>query len=189
MWQSIKLNFGAFGFVIAAILALVKGGELVSAHRVRSRDQEAKVNDAWFKTIVLDGAIPAIRQFLETHRSELTLTASHSRQGVRPYEAALQRYIQESEALKYRLLPVRELSPNGYETLIRAIEELDDCVAPYCPPADDSSFNKEALSAEWSAVQRQADRCFRDCLAVLRLMHFELSRGKHPDRKIPKPTP
>jgi hypothetical protein len=184
-----KNNIGALGFGISLVLAVIKLGEVINARRDRSRDQLAKVNDAWFKTIVLDGAIPDIRQFLEAQRSALKQAATPPPGSVRPYIAALLRYMPASEELKLRLQPIDELSAHAYATLMRALEDLDDCVAPFCPHGDDASFNRDALETEWRAVQRQFDSCFRDCLSVLRTVHFELSRGKDPDQKIRKPTP
>ena len=49
-WDYVKLNFGFLGFLISLALAAVKGYEIVNARRDRSRDQQAKVNDAWFRT-------------------------------------------------------------------------------------------------------------------------------------------
>ena len=181
-----KNNVGALGFLISLILGIVKLGEVVSARRDRSHDQRAKVNDAWFKTIVLDGAIPDIRRFLETQRSALR-SATTPPGTVRPYMAVLLRYGPASEELKLRLQPIEELSAHTYATLTHALEDLDDRIAPFCPHADDASFNKETLETEWKAVQRQFDICFRDCLSVLRRLHFELSSGRDPDQSIPRP--
>jgi hypothetical protein len=188
LWDWLKTNLGTLGFVISLVLAFIKLAEVVSARRDRSSDQVATVNDSWFKTIVLDGAIPDLRQFLETQRSALKQAATPPAGTVRPYMAALLRYGPASEELKIRLQPVDELSAHAYAMVTRALEDLEDCVAPFCPHADDASYNKEALEAEWKAVQRQFDTCFRDCLSVLRRLHFELSRGKDPDRIIPKPA-
>jgi hypothetical protein len=102
--------------------------------------------------------------------------------------AVLLRYVPSSEELKIRLQPVEELSAHTYATLIRALENLDDCVAPFCAHADDASFNEEALETERRAVQRQFDNCFRDCLSVLRRLHFALYRGQDPDDKIARPN-
>jgi hypothetical protein len=185
LWDWLKLNVGALGFFISLILAIVKGAELYRARKDRSGDQQAKVNDAWFKTIVLDGAIPDLRQFLELHRGALKQAAATASKVVRPYMTVMLRYSPASEELKIRLQSVAELSTNAYATLTRALESLDDSVATFCAHADDASFNKETLEKEWRAVQRQFDCCFRDCLSVLRRLHFALYRGENPDHEIP----
>jgi hypothetical protein len=106
---------------------------------------------------------------------------------LRPYMTVMLHYSPSSEELKIRLQSVAELSTNAYATLTRALESLDDSGATFCPHADDASFNKETLEKEWRAVQRQFDSCFRDCLSVLRRLHFALYRGENPDRQIPTP--
>ena len=175
---------GTVAFFISVVLGIVKLSELYNARRDRSRDQRAKVDDAWFKTIVLEGAIPDLRSFLETQRSALKHAATPPAGTVRPYMAVMLRYAPASEELKIRLQPVEELSARSYATIINAVEALDDRIAPFCAHADDASYNKQVLQTEWSAVQRQFDACFRDCLAVLRRVHFELSRGHDPDRTM-----
>jgi hypothetical protein len=187
LWEWLKTNVGTLGFVISVGLALVKGFELYRARKDRSGDQQAKVNDAWFKTIVLDGAIPDIRQFLDLQRGALKQAATPPPKTVRPYMSVMLRYSPASEELKIRLQSVAELSAHAYATLTQALENLDDCVAPFCSRADDASFAKDVLQKEWSAVQRQFDGCFRDCLSVLRRLHFALYRGQDPDRYIPTP--
>jgi hypothetical protein len=187
LWDWVKSNVGTLGFFISLALAIVKGSELYRARKDRSGDQQAKVNDAWFKTIVLDGTIPDLRKFLELQRGALKQAAATTPQVVRPYMIVMLRYSPASEELKIRLQSVAELSTNAYATLTRALESLDDSVATFCSHADDASFNKETLEKEWRAVQRQFDSCFRDCLSVLRRLHFALHRGENPDHQIPTP--
>lgn len=187
LWDWLKTNVGTLGFAISLLLAIVKGFEILSARKDRSGDQQARVNDAWFKTIVLDGAIPDLRQFLELQRSALKQAAMPLPKTVRPYMSVLQSYSPASEELKIRLQSVAELSTHAYATLTQALENLDDCVAPFCSHADDAAFNKEALERERASVQQQFDQCFRDCLSVLRRLHFALYRGKDPDGQIPAP--
>lgn len=186
--ETLKLNIGVLGFVISVILAGVKCVEFFNGRRDRSKDQRARVNDAWFKTIVLDGAIPAIRQFLDSQRSKFKQVNHYSANGVRPFAAALRDYLQQSEDLKDRLRPVEELSVHAYETVIRAVEALDDAVSLYSPHADDAAFDKAALAAEWIGVQRHFDACFRECLSVLRQLHFSLQHGRDPDKDISRPS-
>jgi hypothetical protein len=189
LWDSIKLNVGLLGFLISVVLAVVKGAEIYHARRDRSRDQRAKVNDAWFKTIVLDGAIPSIRSFLETQRGALKQACSAHPGTARPYMAVWLRYKPESEELMIRLIPIEELSSNAYAALVHYLEILEDSVSPFCSHADDRSVDPGSIEKEWLALQHQMDRCFRDCLSILRRVHFELSRGRDPDQTISKPTP
>jgi hypothetical protein len=187
-WLYVKSNFGLLGFLISAVLAIFKFYEFRNSRRDRSRDQLSKVNDAWFKTIVLDGAIPHIRSFLDSQRSALSQASNVHPRPARPHQSVLLSYIPASEELKIRLIPVEELSTNAYATIVRNIEKLDDAVSPYCSHADDASVAAKAKQDEWLLVQQSFDQCFRESLRLLRQVHFELSRGEDPDKTIPPPA-
>jgi hypothetical protein len=178
-WDYVKLNAGFLGFLISLGLALVKGYELWNARRDRSRDQQAKVNDAWFKTIVLDGAIPDIRKFLEGQRA--SLKNARSTHTVRPFMSVWQRYQPESEELMLRLIPLEELSARAYAKIEREFEQLADVISPFCSHADDASYPRHSVDGEWTQVQQQMDRCFRESLSVLRVVHLNLSHGYNSD--------
>jgi hypothetical protein len=180
---------GTAGFVIACVLGLVKLGEAVSARHDRARNSRKELDQAWFRTIALEGAIPDLRRFLEAQRSALRDAAAAPPAVARPYLAALMRYAPASEELKIRLQPLEELSTHAHATIIRALEDLDDRVAPLCPHGDDRSYNPDLLEVEGTEVQLQFARCLRDCLIVLQQVHVELSRGRNPDRTIPMPQP
>jgi hypothetical protein len=182
LWDYVKLNAGFLGFLISLVLAFVKGYELWNARLDRSRDQQAKVNDAWFKTIVLDGAIPDIRNFLEGQRS--SFKNALSAKTVRPFMSAWQSYQPKSEELMLRLIPVEELSARAYAAIEREFEQLADIISPFCSHADDASYPRPSIDKEWASVQQQMDRCFRESLSALRLVHLNLSRGRHPDTGI-----
>jgi hypothetical protein len=186
-WDYVRLNFGFLGFLISLVLAGVKGYEIFNSRKDRSRDQQSKVNDAWFKTIVLDGAVPQIRTFLESQRNALRQAANARPGTVRPYMNALLKYMPESEELMIRLIPIEELSANAYATVVRNLETLEDAVSPFCSHADDAAVNPQAIENEWINVQKQMDHCFRDCLSILRHVHFDLSYGRDPDKTIPLP--
>lgn len=183
-WDYVKLNFGFLGFLISLALAAVKGYEIVNARRDRSRDQQAKVNDAWFRTIVLDGAIPDIRQFLQAQRAALKQAMSARPGSVRPFMAAWTRYQPESEELMLRLIPVEELSTVAYARIEREFEQLADIVSPFCSYADDPSHAPQSIEKQWATVQQQMDRCFRQSLSVLRAVHLHLSRGRDADTEL-----
>jgi hypothetical protein len=181
-WDYVKLNVGVLGFLISVGLAVVKGYEIWNARRDRSRDQQAKVNDAWFKTIVLDGAIPDIRKFLEGQRA--SLKNARSADNLRPFMSAWQRYQPESEELMLRLIPLEELSARAYARIEREFERLADVISPFCSHADDASYPRQSVDKEWTGVQQQMDQCFRESLTVLRVLHLNLSRGRDPDTGI-----
>lgn len=170
------------------MLGLVKVSEVVQALRRRVRSPRTGADESWFRTIVLEGSIPDLRHFLQTQKEALKDAASGSPGMAAPYFAALMRYARASEELKIRLQPLQDLSVHAHATIIRALEDLDDRVAPFCPHGDDPSFSREMLAAEGREVEVQFARCLRDCLAVLRDVHFELSCGRDPDQAIPMPV-
>jgi hypothetical protein len=174
---------------ISCLLGLVKVGEVVSARRARARNPRSRIDDAWFKTIVLDGVIPDLRRFLESERGALQGAALASPSGARPYFATLMRYAPAAEELKIRLQSLEDLSVQAYAKVIRALEDLEDRVAPFCPHGDDRTYNPDLLDAEGSDVQLQFARCLRDCLVILRQLHVELSRGRDPDRTLRRHRP
>lgn len=188
-WDYAKLNFGFLGFLISLALAGVKGYEIFNARRDRSRDQTSKVNDAWFKTIVLDAAIPEIRRFLEAQRASLKQARNARSGSVRPFMAAWQRYQPESEELMLRLIPIEELSTHAYARIEREFETLADLVSPFCSYADDASHSPQAIDKQWATVQQQLDRCSRETLKVLRQVHLHLSRGRDPDAELSASEP
>lgn len=180
---------GTAGFALACVLGLVKVREVVTARWGRVRRPRAEVDGSWFRTIVLEGSVPDLRHFLQTQREALKDAASGSPGAAQPYLAALIRYARASEELKIRLQPLQEISVHAHASIIRALEDLDDRVAPFCPHGDDLSFNRDLLAAESREVQLQFARCLRDCLAVLREVHLELISGRDPDQAIPMPAP
>jgi hypothetical protein len=184
LWDYAKLNFGFLGFWISLVLAVVKGYEIYNSRRDRSRDQRTKVNDAWFKAIVFDAAIPDIRKFIETHRSSLQGARISRKGSARPFMAAWQRFQPESEELMTRLLPVEELSTHAYAKIVSEIEKFADNLLTFCSRADDASNSPQTIDKEWMLIQQQMDGCFRESLSVLRVAHLELSRGRDPDAAI-----
>jgi hypothetical protein len=179
---------GTVAFAIACVLGLAKLGEVVNARRERTRNARRDLDQAWFRMIALDGVIPDLRRFLEDQRRALR-EATASQAVARPYLAALMRYGPAAEELKIRLQPLEHLSAHAHATIIRALEDLDDHVAAFCPHGDDRSYNPDLLEAQGTEVQLQFARCLRDCLVVLRQVHVELSRGRDPDQTIPMPAP
>ena len=187
-WQFFAEYVGVAGFVISLVLAAFRIVEFFRNRNDRSKDQQAKVDDAWFKTIVLDGAIPALRDFLQEQRYALKQAGHLPPAVVRPHIAVLLAYSPKSEDLKLRLKPIEELSANAYETMVRAIEGLDDLISPYCAHADDAGYDRKLVADEWIIVEREIDKCFRDCLAVLRRVHYALQQAKNPDKEIAVPS-
>lgn len=172
---------GRAGFVMACVLSLIKAGEVLIARRRRARhpprSPHAEVEGAWFKTLVLDGVIPDLRRFLDSQQAALKDAASALPGMPRPYLATLKRYAPAAENLKIRLQPLEDLSPHAHATVIRALEDLEDRVAPFCPHADDRSYNPDLLEVESSGVQVQFGLCLRDCLVALREAHHEVAGG------------
>jgi hypothetical protein len=176
---------GIAGFVLSIALAAVKGYEIFKARTDRKRDRRAAVDDVWFKTVVLELAVPELRKFLHKFRTEIVNPISLV--GVRPYATALIRYSMETEAIRLQIRTIQDLSENVYETISRRLEDLDDAVAVYCPHADDASYDRHLLAAERAALERNFDECFSNCIETLRRLHFALYEGKDPDEEIPRP--
>jgi hypothetical protein len=154
----------------------------------RGRDQSAKVEEAWFRAIVLDDALPSLQGFLSMQLARFLELANDQVPTVSRHVKFQIQYKNDLETLMRKFSMTECLSTRAMQSVILAVETLDDIVAKNASIVQDGSI---AAASRVSAVQEVAaafDTCLASCTGKWRDLHKILQQGADPDRLLANPA-
>jgi hypothetical protein len=163
-----------------AVLAFNIATFFFANFRNRRQDQSAKVDEAWFKAIVLDDCLPELQKFCSTQRSKFEDLAKGSSQTVAKHRDFLTQFSLESEALQRRLAMVECMSLETMQATLLEIEALGDVVVTNASKVLDSGRGPDIRSAALLETVQEFDKRSSNCLTVWKKLHHSLQVGKKP---------
>lgn len=166
LWLGVGISL--FTIVLQIALAIAKAFGYRAARQDRRRDQHLKMDERWLDAVVIERALPAILEFLDTERVQFrqltaTLTFREINDG----------FAHRIELLKRRLVIVSVLSEASHRTLLRSLDGLTDIITSYCA-ANDGYAEKYS---EYKSVESVIDSFYdyqAKCMNILRAMHMEI---------------
>lgn len=175
--------------VLSGIVLVVQVLSFVFSNWInRGRDQSAKVQEAWFKVIVLDDALPSLQSFLATQHSKFLELARTTNQTVAVHRAFLFQYVTDLESLMRRLSISECLSTRAMQSVVLSVEKLDDFVQKGASIVQDGANDVAKKNRAIEEVAAAFDTCHAACTNTWRQLHSAMQKGQAPDKVLPRPN-
>jgi hypothetical protein len=166
------------------VLVLQVASFFLTNFRNRKKDLSAKVDEAWFKSIVLDDCLPELQKFCATQRSKFEELARSSSQTVARHVTFISQFNAETESLQRKIAMTECMSVKALQLTVLEIEELGDSVATNASKVMDSGNSPDERETALLATMQAFDRRSANCLHVWKRLHHALQHGENPDLAV-----
>jgi hypothetical protein len=166
LWLGVGISL--FTIFLQVALAIAKAFGYRAARQDRRRDQHLKMEERWLDAVVIERALPAILEFLDTERTQFRHLST-----TLPFREINDGFSQRIELLKRKLVIVSVLSESSHRILLRSLDSLTDIITSYCA-ANDGYAERYA---EYKSVESVIDSFYdyqAKCMNILRDMHMEI---------------
>jgi hypothetical protein len=172
-----------FALIISFVVLIVQVSSFFLTNFFnRRRDQSAKVDEAWFKAIVLDDCLPELQKYAANQRAKFEELARGNNQTVAQHVQFMRQFNSESESLQRKLAMTECMSVKAMQATVLEVEQLEDVVATNASKVLDAGNTAEMREAALLSATQEFDKRSANCLLIWKRLHHALQNGKDPEK-------